>query len=209
MWIMRNILEENRDSTFINDLLNHSIAHTEHELIILLTQGRDYGFKKELIDYMFLDYTEHIREIFKTCYHPYFIKKLRDRTINQWYNYRNIAQHLFYNKDDIEYFFTQTSSLYLTKNEIEYLSAKTLKCWYILYATSHIIGEDDALHFIFSAIQPKNSVKDSDMVTFTVKNNHFYSKTRDWLEPVSVYFKNYFSQESICEIMGIDIKKVL
>lgn len=209
MSLARTILEQNIDPTFVDDILMHNVLRNRSELAFLLKQWRDSRFTKELINYMFLDYDDDIKNIIKSSYHPFFLNQLRSWTISQWYDHWNIAQHVFQDKESIEIFFWQETSIALDKNDIDAITKNTIDSWYMLYASSHIFGIQDALYFLFSSVAPKEPMKSDGMIKFTIKESKFYEKKWDGLVAVSDYLKSKFPENNIFDVMGIDAEKIL
>lgn len=207
MSLARNILQQNTDPTFVNNLIENPSIKKNNELLELLKQGRDTWFSDALLQYMFDEYESVIKDAIKISYHPVIIRNIREYTLSQWYDHRNIANHIFPDRDYFFDFFATYREIKLDMEIKSGLVEKWFSEWSMLLGSSFVYGNSDNLHILFSKIK-KNLPKDGE-VTINYIHKWFTRVQRQWLDGVSSYLSERFSDKNLFDILNLDPEKIL
>lgn len=207
MWLAYSILQSNKDETLVNELLENKSLAKNDELVALLSQWRDNWFSDSLLNYMFDEYEGVIKEAIKSTYHPVVIRKVREYTLSQWFDHRNIGMHIFPDSDYFFDFFAPYRNLNLPTDEKIQIAEKWFSEWSLLLWSSFVYGSSDNLYMLFSKI--KNNPPENGKIQINYLDKWFARAKRDGLESVSLYLNERFWDKNIFDVLSLDPDIVL
>lgn len=203
MWLTRTILQQNTDPSFIDSLLGKNIIGNRSELFLLLEQWKKEWFSKPLLDYMFLDYEDDLKNIIKNSFHPVMIKSLQQYTLQQGVQQRNIANHSFSTPDVLCDFFAPYKTLGIEKNNMDKLIKISFTEKTMLLGASFVFTNRDAMYFIFSTIE-KQEPDEEGFITVKFIDQKIMSSEWNWLTNISWYLQENFPEHNLFELLNLN-----
>ncbi len=207
MSLVRTILEQNTDPTFVDSLLQNIGIKNNRELVDLLKQGADTWFTEWLLNYIFDDYEDAVKEALKNSYHPTMIDALRKYTAKQGIIQRNLESRMFYEPDELRDFFA-IHKVSLQAAEVEDIICNGFADDTIVVGSSYVVNDKDDLYFHFSAVK-KLGMVESWWTKFEYVKKNFSWAYWKWLESVSEYLKKVFPEENLFSLLKLDPEKIL
>jgi len=208
MSLVRTLLHENTDSSFIDDILTNASVKNSSELVELLKQGQAHWFSESLLLYMFPEYEPIVKDAVKSSYHPVIIKELQKYGMQEGIKHWNIGNYNFRTSDMVYDFFAPYNALHIEEETIKKLVSRSFSQDTMLLWSSFVYPQQDSIFFVFSTIKFFDPDKEEKPKREFVEKA-IMSIERKWLDNISAYLQQKCSDFSLFDILKLDANKVL
>lgn len=206
--LVQTILEQETDPTFIDDIISIAKKKNQEVIVDILTCRKEDWLSKKVVDWVLEEYGAILKDTIQSSYHPFIIRYLQQYALKKGIQYWNIAQHLFRYEDMVYDFFSWSKSLYIRKHNIDDLVQRSFSKDTMLLGSSFVLVNQENMYFVFSKIEKKDPDERGVMQGKVIEKG-IMSLERKWLNHISWYIQDKFSDYNLFELLNIDPEEVL